>query len=218
MPPPESLRQSLAAQTVTRSLQERYSSAEDEVARLVEATFSVIATDGTTDPSVRAILRESGLSTQAFYRHFRSKDELMCVVLDEGVRILISYLRHRMEKAAGPLEAVRIWIEGWAAQTKDTRTRGRTTPWSINQGRLLQQFPEQLAQSTADITGLLAYAIETGNERGLCDSPDPGGDAERIHDYVMAQVRRSLAREKSIDAASVRAMVDFAYRAIRAEV
>ena len=35
---------------------------------------------------MRDILREAKLSTPAFYRHFKSKDELFVMLLDDGRR------------------------------------------------------------------------------------------------------------------------------------
>ena len=61
---------------------------------------------------VSEIVRAAGLSNQAFYRHFRSKDELLVAVLDKGIRLLGSYLRHRMETAATPEQKIRRWLAG----------------------------------------------------------------------------------------------------------
>jgi AraC-like DNA-binding protein len=76
--------QPLVQRAINRSLSERYASAAGEVGRIIDATYRVFERTGTFDPRVREILSEAGLSTQAFYRHFASKDELLLVVLDDG--------------------------------------------------------------------------------------------------------------------------------------
>ena len=43
--------------------------------------FVVMRREGNIDPQVRAIVQEAGLSNQAFYRHFASKDALLLAVL-----------------------------------------------------------------------------------------------------------------------------------------
>ena len=72
--------------------------------------------------------RESGLSTQAFYRHFRSKDELLVVLLDDGRRRIVDYLAHRMEKADEPAAQIRAYVEGVMAQATDREASARHPP------------------------------------------------------------------------------------------
>jgi AcrR family transcriptional regulator len=89
---PEDTDSPLVRKLIDRTLEDRYSLAAREVEQLIEATFRVIAASGRIDPPVRDILRVAGLSTPVFYRHFRSKDELLLVVWDRGVRMLTAYL------------------------------------------------------------------------------------------------------------------------------
>jgi AcrR family transcriptional regulator len=65
--------------------------AEEEL--LIAATWTVAARIGSFEPSVRDILQEAGISTKAFYRHFRSKDELLLVALEAGSVTLAEYIR-----------------------------------------------------------------------------------------------------------------------------
>ena len=74
----------LVERTARRRVAAREQAHADELRGLVDAAYAVVARTGTLDPSVRAILAESGLSRQAFYRHVESKDELLLVML--GVR------------------------------------------------------------------------------------------------------------------------------------
>ena len=107
------------ARAVARSLSGRVAAATQEVEQLVEATYRVVSRDGSVDPRVRDILLEAGLSTQVFYRHFRSKDDLLLVLLDDGRRRLADYLTHRISKARTPAARLRAWIEGMLAQAAD---------------------------------------------------------------------------------------------------
>ena len=93
---------SLVDRTVDRALEQRRSAISNEVRRLVAAALALIQRTGTVEPTVGDIVREAGLSNQAFYKHFRSKRQLLVAVLDEGIRILASYLRHRMQSASTP--------------------------------------------------------------------------------------------------------------------
>lgn len=154
------LTDAVARRSLERSMALRHESYVQEVQRIVDATYRVVARTGSFDPRLRDILRESGLSTQAFYKHFRSKDELMLVLLDDGRRRLVGYLAHRMEKAAGAEDAVRAWIEGVLAQAGDPDVAARTRPFLAHQDRLAELFPEEQQQSVDLLVGLLADVIE----------------------------------------------------------
>ena len=86
----EDLRGTLAQRAVDRSLGDRRTQYADEIQRVLEATYDLIERTGDVDPSLREILAETGLSTQAFYRYFQSKDELMLLLLDDGRRQLLA--------------------------------------------------------------------------------------------------------------------------------
>ena len=82
----------MASRAVDRAMEQRRAVYEQEVTRLVDASFKLIRDTGNLEPRVSEIVAEAGLSNQAFYKHFRSKDELLLAVLDEGSRMLKGYL------------------------------------------------------------------------------------------------------------------------------
>jgi AcrR family transcriptional regulator len=148
---------------VDRSLAGRQDAYVAEVHSLVEATYRVIATTGTLDPPIRSILAEAGLSNPAFYRHFRSKDELLLVLLDEGRRQLTEYLAHRTERVADPDERVGEWIAGVLAQATDPEAARHTRPFVTQVNRLHEKFPDeqeasekQLIDQLTDLLGVPA--------------------------------------------------------------
>ena len=102
--------------------------------RIVDRTLALIERTGSVDPSLREILAETGLSTQAFYRHFRSKDELLLVLLDDGRRQLVSYLGHRMAAVDDPREKVGAWVRGVLAQGMNEPAASRTRPFVASGG------------------------------------------------------------------------------------
>src|SRR5207237_8753121 len=116
--------------------------------RIVDSTSGLIARTGSVDPPLRDVLRETGLSTQAFYRYFQSKDELLLLLLDDGRRQLLGYLEHRVDRAATPEAGLRAWIEGVLAQADDPQAAARTRPFLANQDRLAEPLPE--AQQASD--------------------------------------------------------------------
>ncbi|MGR6999734.1 TetR/AcrR family transcriptional regulator [Yinghuangia aomiensis] len=140
------LPEGLVREAVQRPLAARWAVYAEEVQRLVDATYRVVERTGSLDPTVREILRESGLSNQAFYRHFRSKDELLVALLDDGRRRMADYLRHRIAAAPDSAGRVRAWIEGVLAQAGDPVAAARTRPFLAHQDRLAEPVPDRAAE------------------------------------------------------------------------
>ncbi len=102
-----------ARQTLSR----RGADYADEVRRLLDAALEVMRRSGTGSRArVADIVSGAGLSNEAFYRHFASKDALVAALLDDGAERLRSYLAHQMEKERTPEGRVRRWVEGVLAQ------------------------------------------------------------------------------------------------------
>lgn len=110
----------VAARIAARTLAKRSPDYESEVRRLLDAALEVIAKHGTTARArVADIVAAAGLSNDAFYRHFPSKDALVGALIEDGTQRLASYVAHQMAKESTPEGQVRRWVEGVLSQTKD---------------------------------------------------------------------------------------------------
>jgi AcrR family transcriptional regulator len=207
---------SLLERTIQRSVYQRNGAVAEEPEELVEATFRLIAETGNVDPNVRDILREAGISTQAFYRYFTSKDELMLVVLDAGRRRLATYLENRMNRHDDPLEQISEWIAGVIHQCEVKRASARTRPFMLHKGGLEARFPDEYALTESLLRNQLTTAITRGIEMRLCETSDPDGDAQIIYDYTMTHMSRHLVRRINPDPDLVRRLTSFAFRALSA--
>ena len=84
-----------------------------EVRALLDAAREVMRRRGTASrPRVADIVAAAGLSNEAFYRHFRSKDALVAAIMEDGTRRLCGYIAHRMAKESAPEAKVRRWVTG----------------------------------------------------------------------------------------------------------
>jgi AcrR family transcriptional regulator len=152
---------------VERAVGDRQAEYVEEMQRIVDATYRLIERTGGLDPSLRDILRETKLSTQAFYKYFQSKDELFLVLLDDGRRQLLDYLAHRMEQATTAEDKVRAWIEGVLAQAARADVAARTRPFFANEDRLADAFPAE-HQATIDLLiDQLAEVIDARDARAV---------------------------------------------------
>jgi len=212
----EDLAETFARRAIERSTAERQASYVEEIRLLVDATFRLIEKTGSFDPPLRDILKTSGLSTQAFYKHFRSKDELLLVLLDDGRRQLLGYLQHRMDKAATPAGRVRAWIEGVLAQAADEKAAKRTKPFVANQDRLADQFPAEQQQSVDLLLDLLVEALAklpgAARDRRLIRR-----DAEAIYYATFGALRAHLIHGTRPGSVEVDHLVQFCLAGARAK-
>jgi AcrR family transcriptional regulator len=110
----------VAAAIAQRTLAQRGADYTDEVRRLLDAALEAMRQCGTSaHPRVADIVTAAGLSNDAFYRYFPSKDALVGALLDDGANRLQSYLAHQMEKERSPEAQVRRWVEGVLSQADD---------------------------------------------------------------------------------------------------
>jgi AcrR family transcriptional regulator len=191
---------------------QRGSSYVQEVQRIVDATYRVIARTGSFDPKLRDILRESDLSTQAFYKHFRSKDELMLIVLDDGRRRLVGYLAHRMEKADSAAGKVRAWVEGVLAQAEEADVAARTRPFLAHQDRLAEQFPAEQQQSVDLLIGLLRDSIS--DLPGTRSRLSTTRDAEAVYQLTFGTLHWHLSHGTRPTTGEINHLVQFSLRGV----
>lgn len=168
----------VAARIAQQTLATRGTDYSAEVRRLLDAGREVMRRCGTdTRPRVADIVAESGLSNDAFYRHFASKDALVEAILEDGTVRLRSYLDHQMDKAAGPRAQVRAWVEGVLSQAVDPETAATTTAVMWNSGGIAQSLT---SPGTATV---LAPLLE--DPFSALGSPDPAGDATLVAHAVV---------------------------------
>jgi AcrR family transcriptional regulator len=129
-PPPAA--DDVAARIAARTLARRSSDYATEVRRLLDAALQVMAEQGTTAPArVVDIVAAAGLSNDAFYRHFPSKDALVAALLEDGTARLVQYVGHQMDKETTPEGQVRRWVAGVLSQTEEqTAATTRAVLWN----------------------------------------------------------------------------------------
>jgi AcrR family transcriptional regulator len=202
--------ESLATRAVERALAERRGAYAEEVRRLLEAGFVLIQRKGDLEPRVSEVIRKAGLSNQAFYRHFPSKQAYLVAVLDQGVRVLAGYLAHRMRGAHSPLGQVRAWLLGMLEQALDPEGASATRPFALARGRLAERFPEEVAESERQLTALVRDAIAAAAAAGEIPAGDPDRDAESLYHLAMGWMQARLAESRPADRQDAERLVEFA--------
>ena len=75
---------------------------EDELRLLLDAALVVMERNGYADAAVADILREADLSTRSFYRHFESKDQLLCALFRREAEAAAARLDDKVHSATTP--------------------------------------------------------------------------------------------------------------------
>jgi AcrR family transcriptional regulator len=201
----------LTDRAIERTVAARRAEYGAEMRRIVDTTFALIERTGSLDPPMREILAETGLSTQAFYRYFSSKDELMLALLDEGRRRLVDSLQRRMARAAKPPDQVQAWIEGVLAQASNAAVAARTRPWALSEQRLAELFPREHEASVELLIDLLREPIARLQGRGK--KAAAGQDAATlVYQLTFAILRDHLVARTKPDARESDALVAFCLR------
>ena len=196
----------LASRIARRTLESRGSGYAAEVRRLLDAGREVMAQRGTSSKArVADIVTAAGLSNDAFYRHFASKDALVMAILQDGTERLGGYLAHQMAKDATAEGKVRRWVEGVLAQAADDASAATTLAVLWNAGGAI----DVAASPETTLAPLLeAPFAELGSD-------DPALDATLVAHAVIGRMSDLLQHGERPSKADVRRVVDFCLRAVR---
>jgi AcrR family transcriptional regulator len=205
----------VAARSARRALARREASHDEAVRKLVDASFALIRETGSLEPSVASIVERAGLSNQAFYRHFHSKDELLLGVLDEGFRLLASYLAHRVERADGAEAKIRTWIGGVLEQALQGEAAAATRPFAVSRARLSELFPDEVEASERELCAPLRDALAQAVASGELPGADRVRDADAIYTLAIGWVQRKLSQREPATRAEADHLIEFALAALR---
>src|SRR5918995_3934939 len=187
---------SIAARIAGRRLTARESEYAGEVRRLLDAGLAVMRRCGTTSrPRVSDVVAAAGLSNEAFYRHFPSKDALVAALLEDGTQRLRSYLAHQMAKEATPEARVRRWVEGVLAQAADEDIAATTLAVLWNGGSVGEGLPSGRPSASDPLATLLRepFAALGNAEPDLDASLLAHAVVGKLSDDLWARARPSRA-------------------------
>jgi AcrR family transcriptional regulator len=157
---------------------------------------------GTTSrPRVADIVAAAGLSNDAFYRHFASKDALVAALLEDGADRLVSYLAHQMSKESTPEGKVRRWVEGVFSQA-DEEIAATTLAILWNGGGVAQE-----ASGRHFASGPLASLLR--DPLAALGSTSPEVDAALCAHAVLGKLTDYLWQRAQPTAAETDHVVDF---------
>ena len=200
----------------TRAGRPRRFEAEDELRILLDAALAVMERNGYVDAAVADILREADLSTRSFYRHFESKDQLLCALYRREAEAAVARLQEKVDAAADPRAALDAWIDEILSfghhRAKAARVAVLGSPGAMR--------AEGYAAETRRAATLLMAPLQTLLAHGVADGSfplaDPVADAPLVQSVVWAAAGLNPTREKLPRAEASRQVRSFCERALGA--
>jgi AcrR family transcriptional regulator len=198
----------LATRIAQRTLAKRGADYASEVRRLLDAALELMREGGTTSrPRVADIVAAAGLSNDAFYRHFRSKDALVAALLEDGTERLARYVEHQMGKEPSPEGKVRRWVEGVLSQTR-AEIAATTLAVLWNAGSVGESFAFSRHSASIPLGALLHEPF------GQLGSADPAMDASLAAHATVGKMSDYLWRRVTPSPAEVDQITEFCLRAV----
>ena len=176
-----------------------------ERSRLMDAALHVMRRNGFQGASVQDILDHAGLSTRAFYRQFRSKDDLLLAMFRTASDPDVAQVVRKVSEAHGPLGAVLAWIDEMVSMAFDRRRVRRLVMFNAV-ARQADGYEDEESLLRARLTAPLLDALDRGSIDGSFPHTDPSPDAGTIFDLVWS-VAHPNHRARSMDRLAARAMV-----------
>jgi AcrR family transcriptional regulator len=194
----------IAPRGVERALASQRRKYEDEVERLVDATFRVMRARDTAEPTVSEILAEAKLSTSSFYRHFPGKDDLFLTLLERAHSMTRRHIEEKVGSSRDPIDQIEQWVRAMfdLLRTEDLVTANR--PFLLAHPRLLERFPDEINSGFDALVKPLALSIgEARHQAGL-----PPGDATLDGRLVLHQIFGMLVDAAALHAPPSPAVID----------
>lgn len=122
--------------------------------------------NGFDDVSVADILAEADVSTRSFYRHFSSKDELVCAIYRREADRAAEQLLEATRDSGSPVEALDRWLAGMLSIGHHQRKFRRAMILSSPGAMRAEGYGEAVRHALGVLAVPLREAINAGLESG----------------------------------------------------
>ncbi len=180
---------------------------------ILDAAYAALRDHG-QEFTVANILTAAGVSTRSFYRHFESKQALLCAMYRRDAEWAAQRVAKRLADAASPVAAVTDWIDEIFSFVREKERAERVAVLGSITGSRAHDIDAEAAKARQLLIEPLRLAIELGVSGGVFESDHPVLHADLIAAAVMRAAGLSAPFvSKSHDQSAVTA---FCLRALRA--
>ncbi len=141
-------------------------------------------------------MREADLSTRSFYRHFASKDELVCALCRREDEEVAARLRTEVGAAAGPLAGLHAWVEVILGFGFDRTTAARVSVLRSEGAMKAEGYAEEARRARALLMAPLEAVLAAGAADGTFSRGDPLHDARLVQAVVWSASGLDPSRDR----------------------
>jgi AcrR family transcriptional regulator len=167
----------------------------DELRLLLDAAMVVMGRNGYVDASVADILSEANLSTRSFYRHFESKDQLLCALYRREAESAAARLNAKVNAAPSPRAALDAWIDETLSlgqnRAKAARVRVLGSPGAMR----AEGYAEETRHASKLLMAPLEALLAAGAADGSFPLAEPRSDADLIRSVVWTAAGLTLSSD-----------------------
>lgn len=186
-----------ATPAAARTGRPRRFESEDELRLLLDAAMAVMGRNGYVDASVADILSEANLSTRSFYRHFESKDQLLCALYRREAENAATRLNAKVNAAPSPRAALDAWIDEILSlgqnRAKAARVRVLGSPGAMR----AEGYAEEMRHASKLLMAPLQALLAAGAADGSFPLADPTADADLIRSVVWVAAGLTISSDGS---------------------
>jgi AcrR family transcriptional regulator len=191
---------------------------EDELRLLLDGALVVMQRNGYQDAAVADILNQAELSTRSFYRHFESKDQLLCALYRREAERAAERLTAKVAAASTPRLALDAWIDEILSfghqRAKAARVKVLGSPGAMR----AEGYAEETRHAAKLLTAPLQALLAEGARDGSFPWADPVTDAQLVQSVAWGAAGLTPLREGPWSRADAFAAVQsFCLRALGAD-
>jgi len=189
-----------------------------ERAKIMEASYRILAASEGGTLSLAEVLSAAELSTRAFYRHFDSKDGLLLAMFRRDADRVLAELQSVAAAAPTAAQALSGWIAGMLRLTADPRRRQRALVLDSPEVTRAKGYRAERARYETAENAALAQILHRGRADGSFPLARPASDAAFVRAALHFAVNEQLSQSSAVGAdEAAQAVLDFALRALGAE-
>jgi AcrR family transcriptional regulator len=143
---------------------------------------------GYSAATVQDILEKANLGTRAFYRHFKSKDDLLHAIFRSDAEKISERVSRRVKAAATPREAVEAWIDELLSLAYNPRRAERKALIESGMGGKSEGYEQERIRAGELLMAPLVTSLRAGRADGSFPETQPVRDAHLIHALVFETI------------------------------
>ncbi|MCW2526245.1 MAG: TetR family transcriptional regulator [Pseudonocardiales bacterium] len=192
---------SLEQLAVRRRVGRLEADAQQNVRRLLDTGLALMQAGG--NPRVADIVAASGLSNDAFYRYYKTKDDLVAAIVDEGAVRLLDAIARQMAMTDDPTRQLEAAVRVVMRQAADPAVA--VAARNVFGNSAMSTRPDQVGKGRLErgLAGLLADPLERLGAR------DPHRDARAAAVLLITAMNHFLWREAPPSARDIHHLTAF---------